>query len=117
MVDKLKDDNLKLSKVLTKGKSNSQANRKGKRSKGEGKDDGKKRGKNKKNTDNKYAWKKVPPKEEESHTKDVNGKTYHWCPHHSAWTIHTLKSNKRMLNSPNDSCGDYGGAGSVYCGQ
>jgi hypothetical protein len=34
-----------------------------------------------------YAWKKVHPSNGET-KKIVKGKTYHWCPKHSAWTIH-----------------------------
>lgn len=38
--------------------------------------------------DEKFAWKKVPPKDGEPKTKIVNGKTYyHGCPH-NIWTIH-----------------------------
>jgi hypothetical protein len=35
-----------------------------------------------------YAWKKVPPSNNEA-KKQVKGKTYHWCPKHVAWTIHS----------------------------
>ena len=51
--------------------------------------------KNKKNkTDRKWQkqdeeWKKVPPKAGEAKTKvGANKKTYNWCEHHMAWTIH-----------------------------
>ena len=37
--------------------------------------------------DDKWVWKKLPPKHREK-TKTHNGKTYHWCLHHVAWTIH-----------------------------
>ena len=40
----------------------------------------------------KYAWKLVPPASGEPKTKEVNKKTYHFCPHHNngvgAWVIH-----------------------------
>ena len=40
----------------------------------------------------KYAWKLIPPSAGEPKTKDVNKKTYHFCPHHNngvgAWVIH-----------------------------
>jgi hypothetical protein len=35
-----------------------------------------------------YAWKSVAPADK-SKTKVVNNKTYHWCPQHKAWTLHT----------------------------
>ena len=51
-----------------------------------------------KNND-KWAWKKIPPGDGEPEKKTVNGKTYHWCPYHEAWTVHkpsecTLKDKK-----------------------
>ena len=54
-----------------------------------------KKSKNRKNTLNKVAqkkdkaWKKVPPKDGEKKTKEIDKYTYHWCEHHMAWTIHT----------------------------
>ena len=40
----------------------------------------------------KFAWKLVPPAPGEPTTKDAEGKTYHFCPHHNddkgAWVIH-----------------------------
>jgi hypothetical protein len=56
--------------------------------------EGGKKKKNKKNTANKVgqkkdeAWKKVPPKDGEKHTKEVGKYTYHWCVHRMSWTIH-----------------------------
>ena len=29
-----------------------------------------------------YAWKNKPPKGNQKKVKEVNGKTYHWCPYH-----------------------------------
>jgi hypothetical protein len=34
------------------------------------------------------AWKKIPSPDGVA-TKNKNGKKYHWCPAHSAWTLHT----------------------------
>jgi hypothetical protein len=46
------------------------------------------KGKDKKN---KYDWKKTSPAAGKSHTFvwPDNGKTYHWCPNHKAWAIHS----------------------------
>ena len=50
--------------------------------------------KNKKNTQNRREqvrdeeWKKKAPAAGEPTTKKANNKTYHWCIHHMAWTIH-----------------------------
>ena len=44
------------------------------------------------------AWKKVAPATGEPSTKKVKGKTYHWCIHHMAWTIHT-SSECRLGNT------------------
>jgi hypothetical protein len=35
-----------------------------------------------------FAWKKVKPTSGEAKTKTVDGKKYHWCIKHQAWTIH-----------------------------
>ena len=65
-----------------------------------GKGDKKKKGhkmKNKKNTTDRVkqkkdeAWKKVPPKEGEKHEKKHDERTYYWCEHHMAWTMHSPK--------------------------
>jgi hypothetical protein len=39
----------------------------------------------------KYGWKKIPPKPGKPNRMvwKPNGKTYHWCPKHRQWTIHT----------------------------
>jgi len=62
----------------------------------------KKRGKkgNKENDEpyEKPAWKKQAPKDGEPKTKEVEGKTYHWCTGHKEWTIHTsaeCRKNKK----------------------
>jgi hypothetical protein len=48
-------------------------------------------------------WKKVPPKAGEPKTKiGSNKKTYNWCEHHMAWTIHTpaeCKLGKTRVNA------------------
>jgi hypothetical protein len=36
-----------------------------------------------------YAWKDVPPATGEPQVKTVGTKTYHWCPKHIVWTVHT----------------------------
>ena len=41
------------------------------------------------------TWKTVPPKEGEELIKTVNGKKYHWCPNHKAWTLHTPEECKK----------------------
>jgi hypothetical protein len=38
---------------------------------------------------NRWAWKAIRPKEREPKKKTVDCKTYHWCPTHEAWTIHS----------------------------
>ena len=51
--------------------------------------------KNKKNKNDKAkqkkdeAWKKIPPKDGEKKEKEHDGRTYHWCIHHMAWTMHS----------------------------
>jgi hypothetical protein len=53
--------------------------------------------KNKKNTANKThqkkeeAWKKLPPKDGKPTVKDVGGKKYQWCVHHTAWGVHSAQ--------------------------
>ena len=54
--------------------------------------------------DSKWAWKDIAPKNGEK-TKKFSGKTYYWCPHHKAWTLHKPEEcNKRSTGSDsNDS--------------
>ena len=40
----------------------------------------KNKGKKDDGNDKPWAWKKLPPKDKAPKTKEVNGKTYHWCP-------------------------------------
>jgi hypothetical protein len=48
----------------------------------------------------KYAWKLIPPKDNEPSEKrmytDGTSKVYHWCPHHLQWTIHSPSECKRQ---------------------
>ncbi len=41
-----------------------------------------------------FAWKAVAPTDK-SKSKVVNNKTYHWCPGHKAWTLHTAAECRR----------------------
>jgi len=84
----LKDSNLKLSKVadpksFQKGFSKDQGRGKKKNGKGG------KRSKHKDDT----AWKKAPPKAGSPETKNISGKTYHWCKYHNAWVEHEPEGN------------------------
>jgi hypothetical protein len=45
------------------------------------------------------AWKKVPPKPGKPATIKKGKATYHWCPHHEAWVIHTADTCR--LNAKN----------------
>jgi hypothetical protein len=81
-LQKIKDANLKLAKSIKDKKSS-----KGKKDDkgGSGKSGGFKKGKR---AIDKYAWKKEPPKEGQPKTKEVKGRTYHWCEEHMAWVAH-----------------------------
>ena len=74
------------------GGNNNSNNGKGGGKNGKGK--GKGKWKNKKNTSNKSkqkedeAWKKIAPKQGEPNTKLIGTRTWNWCPHHQAWTVH-----------------------------
>ena len=46
------------------------------------------KGKGKPRMDNQPTWMSVPPKNGEKHHKTMEGKDYHWCPHHNRWTRH-----------------------------
>jgi hypothetical protein len=54
----------------------------------------------KKNIDQKYKWKLIPPKSGESSTKLIteNGvkKTYFWCTYHNQWTRHKPSECKKL---------------------
>ena len=92
--DKLKDENLRLSKAIKsnkkpKGNENKSQSSKKKKSKG-------------KANDTKWAWKKVPPKEGERKTKVLNDRTYHWCETHLAWGEHTNEECKLRMKLEQD---------------
>jgi hypothetical protein len=46
-----------------------------------------------------FAWKSVAPADK-SKVKVVNNKTYHWCPQHKAWTLHTAEECRLGNRSP-----------------
>ena len=66
------------------------------------------KGKNKKNNADKVkqkkdeVWKKVPPKDGEKKMKEHDGRTYHWCVHHMAWTMHDPKECRLGLERKGD---------------
>ena len=58
----------------------------------------------------KYAWKLVPPASGEPKSKEVNKKTYHFCPHHNEgaglWVLHSpakcdRREEKNQTDTPN----------------
>jgi hypothetical protein len=55
------------------------------------------RGKSSNNS--KWAWKTVPPKAGEPKTikRGTPVKTYHWCPKHEAWCIHTPEACEKVV--------------------
>lgn len=89
-LSKLKDGRLKLGKGSQKNKKGNDKESKPD-SKNEQNQDGKKRGKRnrrrKGKNDEKWAWKKVPPKDGEKLEKEVNGTKYYWCHDHGLWTL------------------------------
>jgi hypothetical protein len=50
--------------------------------------------------DKRYAWKLIPPKDNEPSEKriytDGKSKVYPWCPHHLQWTVHSPGKCKRQ---------------------
>jgi hypothetical protein len=66
----------------------------------------------KRQNDKKWAWKTKAPKGKDSKTKKVEGKIYHWCPKHVAWTLHSPAdcrkgvSSDNASNNPNNSSAD-----------
>lgn len=91
--EKLKDENLKLSRSIKKKNKKDAPKKAEKKSK--------KGNKNKQRQNADMEWKKKPPRDGESHTKTVSNKTYYWCPAHMAWTIH--KPAECRLNQERDS--------------
>jgi hypothetical protein len=57
----------------------------------------------KKQYDEAPKWKKRKPKNLND-TKEVDGKTHHWCVHHKIWQMH--KSEKCRINKGGSSKGD-----------
>jgi hypothetical protein len=51
------------------------------------------------NNKNQWAWKKVPPKAGEPKTvkRGTPVKTYHWCPKHEEWCIHTPEACEKNV--------------------
>ena len=49
-----------------------------------------------------YAWKDIAPKDSDPKTKEANGKTYHWCPKHKAWTLHKPEDCRISNHSVHD---------------
>jgi hypothetical protein len=60
---------------------------------------GKKTNKKVKKRTKREDWITIQPKGDEKTSKQVNGKTYHWCPNHKAWTRHTAAECKGIPNS------------------
>ena len=92
----LKDKNLKLASSLTSNKNYQNKGKNDKRLETK-----KQRKKGRKNTKLKnekdYAWKKVPPANGEAQTRSKDGKTYHWCEDHLAWTLHKPEECKLRI--------------------
>jgi hypothetical protein len=103
-LEKLKGE-LKLSRNLTQAANRAQSDAKTNgNTSNQGNQRQSKKKKNKKNTgDRKWQkrdeeWKKVPPKQGEAKQKINREKTYHWCEHHMAWTIHAPAECKLGLS-------------------
>jgi hypothetical protein len=47
----------------------------------------------------KWAWKAIAPKANQALSKQVNNKTYHWCPNHAKWCIHTPAECKGLTKT------------------
>ena len=69
------------------GHSNKNGKGKGKGDGSDNKGSGGGKSEKKKQDEAKWAWKKIPPKNNQK-TKVVDSKTYYWCPKHEAWTLH-----------------------------
>jgi hypothetical protein len=86
-VTHLKDHNLKLANNAKPNKTKSSG--------GKPKQTGKGKKPSKKSTDEeKWAWKKIPPKEGGPQSKQMPDfdKIHHWCEDHQAWVVHTPAS-------------------------
>ena len=73
-----------------------------KKNKDDKKNNNKGKSKDKKKKDDLWKWKKVAPKSGESKTKQVKGKTYNWCAHHTAWTLHKESECRLNRNTGNE---------------
>ena len=108
-LQKIKDANLKLIRVIKGRTSKNNGNSRNKQQCNwkQGKGGHQNKSSNKQN-DNKWAWKKVPPKDNEAKTKTVNGSEYHWCDEHMAWVWHKASEcqlkHKREGNNENEQC-------------
>jgi hypothetical protein len=51
----------------------------------------------------KWAWKATAPNANQAKTKQVNNKTYHWCPNHVKWCIHTPAECKGLAKATTES--------------
>jgi hypothetical protein len=88
-LNKIKDANLKLAKSISSGTSNSSGRNSNRRGANNAKKSSNKKGNgNNRRSNDKWAWKKIPPKDDEPQTKTINGQTYHWCDEHPAWVVH-----------------------------
>jgi hypothetical protein len=47
----------------------------------------------------KWAWKYVAPSANQAQSKQVGSKTYHWCPNHTMWCIHTPAECKGLTKA------------------
>jgi hypothetical protein len=86
-VTHLKDHNLKLENNSKPSKTKSSGEKP--------KETGKGNKPSKKSTDEeKWVWKKIPPKEGEPQSKQMPdfGNIHHWCEDHQAWVVHTPAS-------------------------
>jgi len=54
------------------------------------------------NNDEKWAWKKTPPANNQPSVKVFNDKTYYWCINHQAWTIHKPADCNLHSSTPNN---------------
>jgi len=102
--EQLKDKNLQLSKRLQVN-GNPKSNKSKGKNKKHKKPDFKKKSNSKSLNKDDEAWKKIPPKDNESKTKSVNGSEYIWCSEHLAWEKHHLGDcrlyKKRMEEDQN----------------
>ena len=52
--------------------------------------------------DKEWAWKTKAPKKGDPKTKKVDGKTYHWCHKHEAWTLHAPADCRKGVPASSD---------------